>query len=116
MVEQATQNRNLRTPYRSGVCHKYQGLNMQHIKFYFEQEVWYRQASQSHPDIRDKPPQDPSPEVKQILLEQFDTKDIEQAWIPAFPKFYFEQEFWYRQAGQSSGYQGQTPTRSFARR
>ena len=53
-------------------------------KFYFEQEFWYRQAGQSHPGIRDKPPQDPSPEVKQILLEQFDTKDIEQAWIPAY--------------------------------
>ena len=36
------------------------------------------------PGIRDKPLQDPSPEVKQILLEQFDTKDIEQAWIPAY--------------------------------
>ena len=36
------------------------------------------------PGIREKPPQDPSPEVRRILLEQFDTKDIEQAWIPAY--------------------------------
>ena len=34
--------------------------------------------------IREKPLQDPSPEVRRILLEQFDTKDIEQAWIPAY--------------------------------
>ena len=36
------------------------------------------------PGIRGKPLQDPSPEVSRILLEQFDTKDIEQAWIPAY--------------------------------
>ena len=36
------------------------------------------------PGTRDKPLQDPSPEVRRILLEQFDTKDIEQAWIPAY--------------------------------
>ena len=36
------------------------------------------------PGIREKPLQDPSPEVRRILLEQFDTKDIEQAWIPAY--------------------------------
>jgi hypothetical protein len=34
--------------------------------------------------IRGKPLQDPSPEVSRILLEQFDTKDIEQAWILAY--------------------------------
>ena len=34
--------------------------------------------------IREKPPQDPSPEVSRILLEQFDTKDIKQAWIPDY--------------------------------
>ena len=34
--------------------------------------------------IRGKPLQDPSPEVSRILLEQFDTKDIKQAWIPAY--------------------------------
>ena len=36
------------------------------------------------PGIREKPLQDPSPEVRRILLEQFATKDIEQAWIPAY--------------------------------
>ena len=36
------------------------------------------------PGIREKPLQDPSPEVRRILLEQFDTKDIKQAWIPAY--------------------------------
>ena len=36
------------------------------------------------PGIREKPLQGPSPEVSRILLEQFDTKDIKQAWIPAY--------------------------------
>ena len=36
------------------------------------------------PGIREKPSQDPSPEVSRILLDQFDTKDIEQAWILAY--------------------------------
>ena len=36
------------------------------------------------PGIREKPLQDPSPEVTKNLLEQFDTKDVEQEWIPAY--------------------------------
>ena len=36
------------------------------------------------PGIRDKPSQEPSPEVSKTLLDQFDTKDIEQVWIPAY--------------------------------
>ena len=34
------------------------------------------------PGNREKPPHYPSPAVRRILLDQCDTKDIEQAWIP----------------------------------
>ena len=36
------------------------------------------------PGVRDKPSQKPSPEISKNLLDQFDTKDIEQEWIPAY--------------------------------
>ena len=48
MVEQAIQNRNLRTPYRSGVCHQYQGLNMQRI----ESDTKTPNTTSVHPNTR----------------------------------------------------------------
>ena len=36
------------------------------------------------PGIREKPLHGPPPEVSRILLEQFDTKDIDRLWIPAY--------------------------------
>ena len=36
------------------------------------------------PGTRSIPSQEPSPKISKNLIEQFDTKDIDQAWIPAY--------------------------------